>query len=185
VSGQSPEEARRDGKIGFVFQDMKLLPFLSARENLAWAQRQIRAIGGKPSSPSDVEEALDLVGLQRQASVWPKELSGGMRARVALARALITKPRLLLLDEALASLDIGWRLHLHRELMALRDRLQLTIFMISHDLEEVTRMADRVVVLSSSGAIAGVLPRTGNKGAKLRQMEQLIMRDHPAQEGAA
>lgn len=180
VNGQLPEQARRAGKIGFVFQDMKLLPFLSARENLIWAQSQIRSRDGQSASLTEVEEALDLVGLLRHASAWPKELSGGMKARVALARALITKPRLLLLDEALASLDIGWRLHLHHELISLRERLQLTIFMISHDLEEVTRMADRVVVLSSTGEVAGVLPRTGEPRDRLRRMEELIMIDHPA-----
>jgi ABC-type nitrate/sulfonate/bicarbonate transport system ATPase subunit len=179
LDGRAPTVARRAGRLGFVFQDMKLLPFLSVRDNLIWTSKQIR-LAGRPVA-ADIDDLLHLVGLVAQTSAWPKELSGGMKARLAIARALLTKPEVLLLDEALSSLDIGWRLHLHRELAALRDRLGITIFMISHDLEEITRLADHVLVLSSSGRVAGILPRSAADADRLATMEQLILADHPAQ----
>lgn len=184
IFGQAPRLARNAGQLGFVFQDMKLLPFLSVRDNLLWAQKRMRLTGAMSVSALDVDETLDLVGLTEQQFAWPKELSGGMKARVALARALITKPRLLLLDEALSSLDVGWRIHLYRELVALRDRLELTIVMISHDLEEIARVADRILVLSSHGRLSATLPRSEEGSERIRLMEELIFSDHPARYSA-
>lgn len=180
VGAVSASEAREAGAIGFVFQDLKLLPYRSVRDNMLWAERRLR---GRSPSGLGVDEALALVGLSEFAQAPPKQLSGGMKARLAVARALLGAPSLLLLDEAFGSLDIGWRLHLHQELAQLRNRLGLTIAMISHDLEEIAQLADRIVVLSSQGAVAGVIADMP-AAERIAEMSKLILADHPARMGA-
>lgn len=177
IGGLRPEEARKAGQIGFVFQDLKLLPFLSVRENLVWAA------SSNPDKVDVIQEAnriISLVGLDDFSDAPLKHLSGGMKARLALARAMIRRPLVLMLDEALASLDIGWRLHLHTELERLREQFDLTIIMISHDLEEIARIADRVIVLSNRGQVAGIVGRMGGVEERLSTISELILRDHPS-----
>lgn len=182
INGQTPKDARERGKLGFVFQDMKLLPFLSVRQNIAWSLNGRRGHSSPKDIQQEVDRVLSLVGLTGYADHWPKALSGGMKARVAIGRAIIGEPSLLLLDEALSSLDVGWRLALHRELRRLRDELGLTIVMISHDLDEISTIADRVVVLSSAGRVARVLEGADGSHQRAREMQNLVLADHPARE---
>jgi ABC-type multidrug transport system ATPase subunit len=177
VGNLRPEEARMAGQIGFVFQDLKLLPFLSVKENLIWAASRT---SDRAAVTREVERVISLVGLVDFADAPLKHLSGGMKARLALARAIIRKPSVLMLDEALASLDIGWRLHLHGELLRLRDELGLTILMISHDLEEISRIADRVIVLSNNGEVAGIVNGSDSMERRLAAISELILKDHPS-----
>ncbi len=149
-----PAEQRR---IGYVFQDARLFPHLSVRGNLDYGAR--RAPAGAPGAP--FQEVVDLLGLPSLLARRPHELSGGERQRVALGRALLARPRVLLLDEPLASLDRPRRAELLPYLERLRDRLAIPIVYVSHEFEEVLRLASHVVLLRAGqvlgqGALASV-----------------------------
>lgn len=134
--------APQDRHLGYVFQDYALFPHLNVAENIAfglkgltrWAQR------------SKVEEMLKLMRLDGLASVYPNEISGGQKQRVALARALITEPKVLLLDEPLSSLDSAVREKLRLDLKNIKKKFDITIIMVTHNLEEAYQLADRIVV---------------------------------------
>jgi sulfonate transport system ATP-binding protein len=129
--------------VGVVFQEPRLLPWLNIADNvgfgltsLARSDRQMR-----------VAEALRRVGLTEQAKRWPRELSGGQQQRAAIARALVTEPKILLLDEPFSALDALTRADLQDQLLTLWQDSQTTLIMITHDVEEALLLADRVVVL--------------------------------------
>lgn len=133
-------------RIGMVFQDYALFPHLSVRDNVAY--------GAARGDGALVDELLDLTGLAPLAAIRPARLSGGQRQRVALARAIACRPRLLLLDEALSALDPELRLQLQDEVGALHRRFGLTTVMVSHDLPEVFRLADHVLLLDDGRVAA-------------------------------
>jgi ABC-type nitrate/sulfonate/bicarbonate transport system ATPase subunit len=136
----------RTPAIGFMFQDPRLLPWLTVEGNLRLALPQT------PPLPI-IKEALALVGLDGWEKAYPAQLSGGMAQRASLARCLCRKPELLLLDEPLSALDFFTRLHLRRELAEIRERLGLTVTLVTHDIEEAVYLGDRVVLMES-GALA-------------------------------
>jgi molybdate transport system ATP-binding protein len=142
-----PAERRR---IGYVFQDARLFPHLSVRGNLRYGQKRA------PSVPHiiDFDEVTELLGLAPLLTRRPYTLSGGERQRVALGRALLSQPRLLLLDEPLASLDAARRAEVLPYLEALRDRLSIPMVYVSHQFEEVLRLADHVVLLEGGRVLA-------------------------------
>lgn len=135
---------------GFVFQDANLLPWLSARENVALPLRL------KGLSEREIEQkanyVLELVGLEQYGSYYPKDLSGGMKQRVSIARALVADPDVLLMDEPLASLDAVTREGLMRELRELWERLSITVIYVTHNLEETLQLSERVMVLAGRPA---------------------------------
>jgi len=135
-----PPQKRR---IGYVFQDPLLFPHLDVTGNLRYGQRRARPRG----TESELADAVELLGLGRLLRRRPHELSGGERQRVALGRALLSRPRLLLLDEPMASLDAARREELLPWFEALRDRHAVPIVYVSHDFEEVLRLASHVVLL--------------------------------------
>jgi molybdate transport system ATP-binding protein len=140
--------------IGFVFQDYLLFPHLSVLENVAFG---LRARGA--SRQTAVEKAtlwLDLVGLKSYAGSKPAELSGGQRQRVALARALAPDPRLLLLDEPLAALDVTTRAEVRRDLKRHLDSFEGIRLLVTHDPLEAVALADRLIVMEN-----GHLVQTG------------------------
>ena len=148
VAGLTPESARtRWGRQAFVFQDPTLLPWRSVRANVGLPLEL-----GTPARPSDtrlaVERALDLVGLTDFADSHPAELSGGMRMRASLARALVTRPELLLLDEPFGALDELTREHLDDELLRLWQRDGFAAIAVTHSIAEAVWLADRVLVMS-------------------------------------
>ena len=96
-----------------------------------------------------VEEFLDLVGLGKFGSAYPSQMSGGMAQRVGIARALVTDPKILLLDEPLGALDAMTKLRMQRELERLWQERKLTMIMVTHDIEEAVYLADKVVVMSN------------------------------------
>jgi molybdate transport system ATP-binding protein len=142
-----PTEERR---IGYVFQDARLFPHLTVAGNLRYGQkraaRQPQFIG--------FDEVVTLLALDALLERRPHRLSGGERQRVALGRALLSQPRLLLLDEPLASLDAARREEVLPYLVALRDRLSVPMVYVSHQFEEVLRLATWIVLLESGGVLA-------------------------------
>lgn len=137
-----PAEHRR---IGYVFQDARLFPHFDVLGNLRYGEK--RAKSGEPSSTLD--SVVDLLGLAPLLKRRPHQLSGGERQRVAVGRALLCRPRLLLLDEPLASLDLARRDELLPYLEKLRDRLSIPMIYVSHQFDEVLRLATHVVLLEN------------------------------------
>jgi len=142
-----PAERRR---IGYVFQDARLFPHLDVLKNLRYGANRAREEGPR----IDFDEIVDLLGLGPLLARRPRRLSGGERQRVALGRALLCRPRLLLLDEPLASLDVARRAELLPYLERLRDRLSVPMIYVSHQFEEVLRLATHVVLLEAGRVVA-------------------------------
>jgi len=142
-----PVERRR---IGYVFQDARLFPHLSVAGNLRYGERRAAA------APRVVrfDEVVALLGLGSLLERRPWQLSGGERQRVSLGRALLSQPRLLLLDEPLASLDVARREEVLPYLEALRDRWSIPMVYVSHQFEEVLRLATHLVLLDAGRVLA-------------------------------
>jgi sulfonate transport system ATP-binding protein len=126
--------------VGLVFQEPRLFPWLNVERNVAFGLP-----GGNPNRL--VAETLQVVGLSDFAHALPKQLSGGMAQRVALARSLVTEPQVLLLDEPFSALDAFTRMRLQDHLLAAWERYRPTLVLVTHDLDEAVYLADRVVLL--------------------------------------
>ena len=151
-----PPERRH---IGYVFQEARLFPHLTVARNLDYGLMR-----RGPETPIPRDDVIDLLGLRPLLDRQPHGLSGGEAQRVAIGRALLSAPRLLLMDEPLANLDIGRRREIMPFLEALHERLRLPMIFVSHNMEEVVRLADRVVVfeggrIAARGEVADVLNR--------------------------
>ena len=132
-----------------VFQDPTLFPWRTVRQNVALG---LETRGVLRSEGARVDAVLRQVGLDGFDNAYPRQLSGGMAQRAALARALVNEPRVLLMDEPLANLDSLTRIGMQSELTALWQRRRFTAFMVTHDVEEALYMAGRVLVLSQRPA---------------------------------
>lgn len=153
VLGGAPEDARKSGAISFVFQQPALLPWRNVAQNVR-LPLELGSRGGWVSSDS-VPELLALVGLSEFAAAYPHELSGGMQMRASLARALATRPRMLLLDEPFGALDDITRQRLNEELLSLWRRDRWTALFVTHNVSEAVFLSQRVLVLSKRpGTIA-------------------------------
>jgi molybdate transport system ATP-binding protein len=137
--------AERRG-IGYVFQDARLFPHYSVRGNLLY--------GAQRGKPSEFDEVVGLLGLEALLPRRPGGLSGGERQRVALGRALLTRPKLLLLDEPLASLDASRREEVLPYLARLRDHYAIPMVFVSHQFDEVLRLATHLVVMDEGSIVA-------------------------------
>ena len=143
---EAPPEARH---VGFVFQDYALFPHLTIGGNVAFGLRGIpRAERGRL-----VAEALERVGLAGHVEAWPHQLSGGQQQRVALARALAPRPRVLLLDEAFASLDARLREQVRGDTLRVLQQADIPALIVTHDAEEAMFMADRIALIRE-GSVA-------------------------------
>ena len=138
---------RTDGEIGFVFQEPTLMPWATVFNNV-WLPLRLRRIG-KSSARSRVMEALSMVGLEKFADSYPRELSGGMKMRVSIARALITRPKLLLMDEPFAALDEITRFRLNDDLLALWQKYGWTVVFVTHSVFESVYLSERIVVMAA------------------------------------
>ena len=186
-----------------VFQNHSLLPWLSCRENVRLAVDQVFSGRGathksKAERAAWVDENLDLVRMLPHADKRPGEISGGMKQRIGIARALAMQPKVLLLDEPFGALDALTRAHLQDQVMEIHHRLGTTILMITHDVDEAVLLSDRIVMMTNGpmatiGEIATVdLPRPRDRlaladdprfiGARAKVMEFLYARHrNPAQ----
>ena len=142
---------RREGRIGFMFQEPSLLPNLTVAENIRFPLDILHQ-----ETDHAVDALLETVGLADFRDFLPKHLSGGMQTRTALARTFVAKPDLLLLDEPFSALDYGWKMDLYSHLSSLITSSATTVVMVSHDINELLLLANRVILLSKSGQIIKV-----------------------------
>ena len=152
VNGQAVLKPTR--KIGFVFQDHRLLPWLTVTENIRLALNK-----DEKNQKKTVEKYLTLVGLEKFADAYPKQLSGGMAQRVAIARSLANRPDILLLDEPFGALDAMTRISMQLELQKIWKAQKTTMILITHDIDEAVYLGQRVVVMSPRpGKIKKIVP---------------------------
>lgn len=137
-------------RVGYVFQDALLFPHLNVRQNLLYSRWFAKA---EPNGVS-LDQVSELLGIRALLDRRPTTLSGGERQRVAIGRALLASPRLLLMDEPLAALDIDRKREIIPYIQRLRDELDLPILYVSHAIEEVARLADRVILMAG-GQVKG------------------------------
>jgi bicarbonate transport system ATP-binding protein len=142
-----------------IFQSYCLLPWLTVRQNIALAVDEVMAGFSQSERNQIIEEHIDLVGLRHAVDKFPNQLSGGMRQRVAIGRALSIRPKLLLLDEPFGALDALTRGNLQEQLMQICDRYQITSVMVTHDVDEAVLLSDRIVMLTNGpgSKIGGIL----------------------------
>lgn len=161
------------GDIGFVFQDSVLLPWKTVWDNVIFPLQVLGRTG--PQAEAAIRELLELAGLRGFERALPKELSGGMRQRVSIVRALAMEPRVLLMDEPFGALDALTRDRLNIELLRLWDQHPMTILFVTHSIEEAVFLSDRVVVMS---------PRPGriveDLAIELDRPRAIEVRDEPA-----
>jgi molybdate transport system ATP-binding protein len=147
----------QERRVGYLFQDYALFPHMTVEQNIALA---LSPWGfGKPSATtrSQVAETLDVFELTPQAHALPRDISGGQRQRTALARALVRKPDLLLLDEPFASLNPLLRTRMRTELLRIQEHFRVPVLLITHDEDDVRTFGD-TLLLYEAGAVKEVLP---------------------------
>jgi len=166
------------GHVGFIFQEPRLLPWLTVADNVGF---ELGRHGGRHPR---VRELLDEVGLAEFADAYPKQLSGGMAQRAAIARGLFTQPELLLLDEPFSAVDAFTRMRLQDLLLRVAAHHGTTVLLVTHDIDEAVYLADRVVVLAPRpgrwvGEVRNPLPRPRDRQsprlADLRQQTLALL----------
>jgi nitrate/nitrite transport system ATP-binding protein len=148
---------------GVVFQNHSLLPWLTCAENVALAvDRVFGATENKAQLKARTQAALELVGMGHALQKRPHEISGGMKQRVGIARALAMEPKVLLMDEPFGALDALTRAHLQDELLKIVARTHSTVVMVTHDVDEAVLLSDRIVMMTNGPAatIGEILPVT-------------------------
>ncbi len=160
--------------IGMVFQDPRLMPWLNVYDNIKLSILN----ENKKQQKVKISKTLQKVGLENCEKLWPRELSGGMAQRVAIARTLVREPKVLLLDEPFSALDSFTKTNLHQHVKELWVSLKLTIIMVTHDINEATSMSDRVLIIKktkpreieNSQIINMSYPRSEFKNIKYNQL---------------
>lgn len=160
-------------RIGFMFQEPRLMPWLTVAQNLALIDPH--------ASAARLEQALERVGLRACGALFPKQLSGGMQRRVALLRAFLLEPQVLLMDEPFQSLDGPNADQLRQYLLSLWQATQATVLFVTHNLSEALALADRVLFLSTGPShimldfpVDAERPRALDSGAVLKLGQQLL-----------
>jgi nitrate/nitrite transport system ATP-binding protein len=170
VRGPGPERM-------VAFQNHSLLPWLTIRENVALAVNQVHRSKTPAERKQIVDTHIDMVHLTRAQDRLPSQVSGGMKQRCGIARALSTRPKVLLLDEPFGALDALTRANLQDELVKIWEKERITVVMITHDVEEALLLSDRIVMMSNGPAakVAEIM-----KVDLPRPRERLVMVDHPS-----
>lgn len=137
-----------NGGVAMVFQNYALFPWRTALRNVEYPLQIARVSKGERAARA--KSALDLVGLSGAAHLYPHQLSGGMQQRVAIARAVVMRPSVMLLDEPLSALDPVTRQNLQSHFIDLFEKVSCAVLLVTHDLEEAVRLADRVLIISGS-----------------------------------
>ncbi len=141
------EGGRGKDDLGVVFQEPTLMPWATVAQNVYLPFRlrgeRFASVEGR------IRDMLALVGLEKFADAYPRELSGGMKMRVSIARAMVTNPRLILMDEPFAALDEITRQKLNNDLLALKDRINCTVIFVTHSVFESVFLSDRIVVMAA------------------------------------
>jgi NitT/TauT family transport system ATP-binding protein len=176
VLGATPQAARLRRDIGFVFQDAALLPWRTALQNveLPFEVARGKTRGAKPARTTP-RELLEMVGLKGSENAYPHELSGGMRQRVSIARALVSDPRVLLMDEPFGALDEITRDRLNEELRRVWKELGMTVLFVTHSIYEAAYLGQRVLMLAANpGRVREIVP------VHLPEDRTLVIRETPA-----
>lgn len=129
--------------ISMIFQEPRLMPWLTVGENIAFGLKK----EDKKLKQEKVEEYLEAVGLKGHDNLYPKDLSGGMAQRAAIARALVTAPEILLLDEPFSALDAFTKMQLQDLLLSIWERYQSTFLLVTHDIDEALYLCDKIIVM--------------------------------------
>ncbi|HEX3019918.1 MAG TPA: ABC transporter ATP-binding protein [Chitinispirillaceae bacterium] len=145
---------------GLVFQEHRLFPWLNVEQNIAFGIRKQHA-----EKYQTVKDHINLVGLQGFEKLFPHQLSGGMAQRTAIARAIVNKPEILLMDEPFGALDAFTKIQMHEEIKRIRSVEKTTVILVTHDMDEAIFLADRVVVMS-------------NRPGKIRKVYSIDLPDH-------
>ena len=153
--------------VGFVFQDFALFPHLTVERNVAFGIKEKRRL-------NELKDLISLVGLSGYERYYPAQLSGGQKQRVALIRALARRPDILLLDEPLSALDWETRRQLQEDLKRIIKQFQVTTLYVTHDVTEVYKLADYVVVLESGRVVKQGTPEDVFLGKKLSTRIQIV-----------
>jgi NitT/TauT family transport system ATP-binding protein len=159
-TGEASPVSRQGGgnphKLAYVFQEAALMPWATVLDNVRLPLKLARV----PKQPAleAVSEAIAQVGLQGFERCYPRELSGGMQMRVSIARALVTQPQILLMDEPFGALDEMTRGKLNQDLLALQHQRQLTIVFVTHSIYEAVYLAHKVVVMATPGRVVAEIP---------------------------
>lgn len=148
IDGLTPDQYRQTGKLAFMFQEATLIPHLTVKQNI---ELPLKIKGN--TNEQKINNLIKAVGLEEYSNYLPKQLSGGMKTRVALARSFSTNPELMLLDEPFSALDIAWKSKLYVELEKLREKTDTTMVVVTHDVQEALLLADHVIVMNSFGGI--------------------------------
>ena len=167
---------------GFMFQEHTLFPWLSIYDNIAFG---LRARGIYKQEKDRVDEFIEMVGLKGFEQSYPHQLSGGMCQRASLARALVGKPKVLLLDEPLGALDAFTRMNMQDEILRIWKETGMTAIMVTHDVDEAVYLSDKVVVMTPRpGRITGTLdiqlsrPRARSSEDFLQYRAEILRRLH-------
>jgi NitT/TauT family transport system ATP-binding protein len=172
VAGSEPRQARLQRRIGMVFQDSALLEWRNLLGNVLLPLELMGT--GRAEARTRAEEMLSLVGLGAFKAAYPRQLSGGMRQRAAIARAMITNPAVLFMDEPFGALDQITRDRLNIELLTIVERHRMTILFVTHSIREAVLLSDRIIVMTPRpGRIREVLD------VALPRPRQLSDRDGP------
>lgn len=152
--------------VGFVFQDYALFPNMSVRKNLEFAQKKRQS--------HLIDEILELMELKNLADTPPQNLSGGQKQRVAVARALMSNPKILLLDEPLSALDSAMRLKLQDELKVVHKKFDITSILVTHDVSEIFKLSNRVFKLTAGEIEADESPSKLFGGSNMSSKFKLV-----------